>query len=102
MITSRVTDLVPVLGLPSGAGLQSAGLCAVWPQCGVAAMRRGAVHEPFTHAFPTAASALGGGKTQRCQLEVCVSARSNWLRPDVAVSDVLQNRSDWPNGVTEA
>lgn len=69
-MTSHATDLVPVINLPSGARLQSAGLCAVGPHGGVAAMRRRAVHEPFTHALPAAASALGGKHTK-------ISAGSN-------------------------
>lgn len=55
---SCVTDLLPVLGLPLGTGLQTARLCAVWPQRGATAMRRRAVHQPLPHAFTTAARAL--------------------------------------------
>lgn len=31
----------------------------------------------------------------------CVSAGPDWLHPHVSVSDVLQNRSDWPNSSCE-
>lgn len=60
-MTWYVTDHVPVFGLPSGAGLQSASLCTVRPQCCVAAMRRRAVHETFTNAVSAAANALKDG-----------------------------------------
>lgn len=53
-----VTNLFPVLSLPLGAGLQTAWLCAVWPQCGVAAVRGGAVHQPLPETFTTASRAL--------------------------------------------
>lgn len=61
-----VTDLLPVTGLPLGAGLQCTWLCAVWPQHGVTAMRRGAVHQSLPHTFTTTARALKEAIYERC------------------------------------
>lgn len=72
-IKSCVTYLVPVLSLPLGTRLQTALLCAVWPQRGATAMRGRAVHQALPHAFTTATKALR--KTHGFKDGVCFSLR---------------------------